>query len=479
MNIAPRRVRRASVVAVAAWSALCAASAALAAQPGDYAWRWPLKTEGQSAAWQFELTPEIYNALVDPELRDFEVFNADGQSVPVARLTVDPEAVPGVAEVSLPVFALPRGGGADAGAAGAVGDDLRLRLERDGTGRLHLLQLESTAGAPVALIDHVMDADLNRDPQRPATVDRLELHWRERGDVRTRFAVEGSDDLEHWQTLVEAATVVSLRRDGAMLQRRDIALPATGLRYLRLRQLDGDPLPDLQVSARRTRAGAVVPQWRRLAAEFVAADPDEFAKGQVYRYKLPATLPVSRLGIALGTDNATTEVIVDARTAGSQAWVPIGRTLLFRLRQGTIRVDNDDYALTSPFAAREWRVRSPVALDPAPRMEVVYLPERFVFLAQGPGPYTLAAGSRDARREPRPVEQALAPLRARLGADWTPPPAGFGARAESAGEQAYTGLPKPIDWRRWMLWGFLILGTAVVGGFALTLLRTRSTAARG
>ncbi len=316
-----------------------AAGAAQAAQPGDYAYRWPLATDGQSAAWQFELTPEVYAALTDPQLADFEVFNADGQSVPVARLTVDPQATPGVAEVALPVFALPRR--ADGG------DDVSLRLERDDTGRLHLLQANVAASStPQDFIDYVLDADLNRDPNRPATVDRLELRWPERGDTRARFAVDGSDDLEHWQSLVDAAAVVSLHQGGAMLQRRDIALPSTPLRYLRLRQLDGDPLPGLQVTARRLRAGASVPQWRRATATFEGEAADEFGKGKVYRYRLPATLPVGRIGIGLGADNVTADVIVDAHPGGAAddatGWVPMGRTLVFRLRLGGLLVDNED-----------------------------------------------------------------------------------------------------------------------------------------
>lgn len=467
-------------LALTALTVFAVALSAQAAQPDEYAYRWPLKTDGQNAAWQFELTPEVYAALVDADQRDFAVFNADGQPVPVARLTVDPAARPGVADVALPVFALPRRVDAAQG-----GDDVSLRLERDDTGRLHMLQLDAVANASAApaMIDYVMDADLNRDPRRPATVDRLELRWPERGDVRARFAVEGSDDLEHWQPLVDAAAVVSLRRDGAVLQRRDIALPTTALRYLRLRQLDGDPLPGLQVEARRTRAGASVPQWRRLRADFVDTAADEFGKGEIYRYRLPAALPVGRLQIGLGTDNATAEVIVDGFTGGTSGggatWVPIGRTLLFRLRQGELRIDNDDYVLTVPLTAKEWRLRSPVRLNPTPTMDVAYLPDRFVFLAQGRGPYTLAAGSRSARRDALPVEQALAPLRARLGAEWTPPLAELGARADAAGARAYDDAPAPVDWRRWMLWGFLVLGAAVVGGFALTLLRTKSAAAQG
>ena len=462
-------IRRFPVVLAAGLLAF-AAGAAQAAEPGDYAYRWPLATDGQSAAWQFELTPEVYAALTDPQLADFEVFNADGQSVPVARLTVDPQASPGVAEVALPVFALPRR--ADGG------DDVSLRLERDDTGRLHLLQANvAGSSTPQDFIDYVLDADLNRDPNRPATVDRLELHWPERGDTRARFAVDGSDDLEHWQPLVDAAAVVSLHQGGAMLQRRDIALPSTPLRYLRLRQLDGDPLPGLQVTARRLRAGASVPQWRRATATFEGEAADEFGKGKVYRYRLPATLPVGRIGIGLGADNVTADVIVDAHPGvaadDATGWVPMGRTLVFRLRQGGLQVDNEDYVLTAPMSARDWRLRSPVALTPPPALQAAYLPDRFVFLAQGNGPFVLAAGSRVARRESLPVEAALAPLRKRLGADWTPPSVALGARAEAAGAGAYAEPEKPLDWRRWMLWGFLVVGAAVVGGFALTLLRQR------
>lgn len=451
---------------------LCAAFAADAAQPGDYAYRWPLKTEGQNAAWQFELTPEVYAALIDAGLGDFEVFNAAGQSVPVARLTVDPAAQPGVAQVPLPVFALPR-------RANGAGDDVSLRLERDPDGRLRMLQAEVGAAAPQAAIDYVMDADISRDPKRPSTVDRLDLSWPEAGDVHARFAVEGSEDLEQWQTLVDAAAVVSLRRDGAVLQRRDIAVPVTSLRYLRLRQLDGAPVPGLQVTARRTRAGVSSLQWQRLRAEFVDDSRDEPGKDHVYRYRLPAKLPVSRIGAVLGADNATAEVVIDAQSRdgqGHEVWTPIGRTLLFRLQQNGVRADNEDYVLTAPLAAREWRLRSPVVLNPAPVFEAVYLPERFVFLAQGAGPYTLAAGSRDARRQTLPVEQALAPLRARLGQDWAPPLATLGARSAAAGAEAYAERKTPPDWRGWLLWAFLIVGAAIVGGFALSLLRQKPDA---
>ena len=172
-----RRHSTVSTFAIAFASTLGVAFAAAAAQPeapsasGEYAYRWPLKAEGQNAAWQFDLTPEVYAALIDPGLGDFDVVNADGQSVPVARLTVDPAAQPGVAQAALPVFELPR----SVGYGGR--DDLSLRLERDMDGRLRMLQANVTSAAAQTQIDYVMDADISRDPKRPSTVDRLDLSW--------------------------------------------------------------------------------------------------------------------------------------------------------------------------------------------------------------------------------------------------------------------------------------------------------------
>lgn len=473
----PRPVASRWAAAVACALTLCAGALPAQTAPGQavpstleaYAWRWPLNTGGESAAWQFEPTPEVYAALVDPQQRDFDVFDAEGRPVPLARMTVDAGALPGVTEVALPVFALPRP------APDAVGEQVSVALERDDNGRLYRLQADVGPAAVAAgtAIDYILDADVGRDPLRPASVDRLELRWPGTGDVRARFSLEGSDDLERWTLLVPGAAVVSLQGEGgARLQRRDIVITPTTLRYLRLRQLDGTPIVGLKVQARRSRAGVTPPQWRRVEAEAQAAETDPVTGEHIYRYRLPAPLPAGRLGLALGRDNATAEVTFDALRG--EVWVPQGRATLFRLREGEVRVANEDIVLGVPVAAREWRLRSKAALTPAPTLEAVYLPERYLFLAQGPAPYSLAAGSRGARRTEQPVEQALATLRRSLGRDWMPPVATLGARLTAGGEAAYAEPERPVDWRGWLLWALLIGGALVVGLFALSLLRGRS-----
>jgi hypothetical protein len=455
----------------AVFSAAFAAGTAHAAGATDsYAYRWPLKTEGSQVAWQFELTPEVYAALRDPKLRDLEVFNAEGRSVPVAPLTVNAQLSPQSQWVWMPAFALPRD------AAAAPSGDVRLRMERDSAGQLRMLEAQvqgdtASANAVPALIDYVVDASAIRRDSRTATIDRLDLQWgySER-DTRARFAVEASDDLEAWQVLVDAAAVVSLRQQGASLQRRTIALPATAQPYLRLRQLDGDPLPGLQVQGRRhdpavsALAGFVT---RSIAAEYV--DSSDAGQGaRWYRYRLPAPLPVAHLSIALPTDNATAQLDVEALIG--ERWMPMGGLSAFRLRQGDLVIDNDDFTLGVATTAREWRLRSPIPLASPPGIQAGYLPDRFVFLAQGQGPYTLAAGSRSALRTP---------MRLHFGSEWQPPVAALGARSAAGGEAAYAAAATPPNWRGWLLWALLIGGALLVAGFAISLIRSKPAVVGG
>ena len=92
-----------------------------------------------------------------------------------------------------------------------------------------------------------------------------------------------------------------------------------------------------------------------------------------------------------------------------------------------------------------------------------------MFLAQGPAPYVLAAGSMRAQRANAPIPQLVAELRRQRGAGWQPSPAYLGAIKPLAGEAAL----QPVrDWKSWLLWAVLASGAVVVAGFAFSLLRS-------
>jgi hypothetical protein len=188
-----------------------------------------------------------------------------------------------------------------------------------------------------------------------------------------------------------------------------------------------------------------------------------------FRYRLPAPLAVAALKLELATDNSLAHV----RVSSGAPLVLHADFTAFRLRQDGAVLANDEIEIAPTPRTQDWIVESTTPLDHAPTLRVAFRPDRFVFLAQGSGPYRLVAGSARARRGDYPVDAALAQLRAKFGNDWQPPLAALGARATLLGVTAYTPAPAPMhrDWKTWLLWTVLVGGAALIGALAVSLLR--------
>lgn len=446
-----------------------AASLALSLSPAgaqdlnDFAWAFPLTLTSTDAgsAWRIDLTTEVYAHVHDAALRDIAVFSADGRPVPSARVGVD--GVQGSVERSQPVplLALPA-----ATSVNAV-TDLHLVVERDANGRLRRLEAgDSSAPAGVAVThDWLIDASAIH-----GALERIVLAWDEPSDgVVANFELAVGDDLDHWRPIGNGR-VFALRQGDARLDRRDLALAGVRAKYLRLhRSDDGVPLTGLRAELRYTLASTVAPPLTWLDAKVLPAAASAKDGSVHYDYALPASLPVRRVRIALESDNALADVTLYGGTGEDRE--AIGRTTAFRLRNGddTLRNGDLDVTLRGRIDTLHIEAHTPIAV--APRVQVAFRPDRFVFLAEGPAPYTLAAGSARAIRPNYPIEAALASLRARLGADWQPPMAGIGAGHSSGVGAVLQPAPEPFAWRRWLLWAVLIAGVVLVGSLALSLLR--------
>ena len=103
-----------------------------------------------------------------------------------------------------------------------------------------------------------------------------------------------------------------------------------------------------------------------------------------------------------------------------------------------------------------------------PTLRLGYRPETVVFLAQGPAPYRLVAGSARVQHQASSLPQLLAVLRDRHGPEWEPARAKLGEAKPLAGAAALT---PTRDWKTWMLWGVLGLGVLLVASLALAVLR--------
>uniref|UniRef100_UPI003EBE2207 DUF3999 family protein n=1 Tax=Xanthomonas oryzae TaxID=347 RepID=UPI003EBE2207 len=78
------------------------------------------------------------------------------------------------------------------------------------------------------------------------------------------------------------------------------------------------------------------------------------------------------------------------------------------------------------------------------------------------------------------VDAVLQALRRERGVQWQPAQAHVAAQAQPlAGEAALQPPATPRDCKRWLLWGILVGGALLVGGFALGLLRSSSANRNG
>ncbi|HZE92851.1 MAG TPA: DUF3999 family protein, partial [Rhizobacter sp.] len=278
----------------------------------DYAYAWPLETVGDSAAWQVELTPEVYAAIATPDLRDVAVVNASGEPVPMAPHATQTTSTAQAADVALPQFVLP----AQAPGAAAA-EPLSLHIERGADGRLHRLDAEVGAAANPAPVLSAAHGDLLLDVSAlPAPIDSLWLDWDETdAAVNAQFSVAGSDDLQQWRTLAPNATVLSLQQNGNALGRHRITLNGARATYLRLHRLDNAPaLGNLHVRARTLmHASLTQPSRLWLDAEPEAARPATSNAPTAYHYRLPAPLAIDALKLELASDNSLARVRVASR----------------------------------------------------------------------------------------------------------------------------------------------------------------------
>lgn len=450
-----------------ALGAVLALSPAMAQQLADYAWAFPLTLPSTDAgdAWRIDLTPAVYAQVHDAALRDIAVFNAEGHPVPSARIGTDAERGSIERDDPVPLLALPATTAAD------LGIDLHLVVERDGAGRLRRLEAgDANAPVDVATRDWIVDASAI-----DGALERLVLAWDAPADgIVARFQLAAGDDLENWRP-IGGGSVFALRQGDARLDRRDLATGGVHANYLRLHRSDsGAALAGLRAEMRHVVAATVAsaPLWVDAKALEPAADAGD--RTMRHDYVLPAALPIERVRIELATDNALAGIVLSG-IAGERR-EELARTIAFRLRNGgdSLRNGDVDVAPRARVGALRIDARTPIAA--APRLRAAYRPDRFVFLAEGPAPYTLAVGSARALRPDYPVEAALASLRARLGGDWQPPAARIGEGHASGGDAALRPAAPPFAWRHWLLWSVLVAGAMLVAVFALSLLRARPDA---
>lgn len=431
----------------------------LAATQDDFAYRYPLTTDGSSAVWRVELSPAIY-AVSRPatHLRDLVMVNADGQPVPFGPLPLAPART---RTFSLKTTLLPLPANSH-----ERGDAVRVQRSRDGA---IVIEQPSTPSSPSPPTQWLLDAG------HAVALDRIEIEPSALPeDARFHLSVQSSNDLQHWDTRGGASEIVSVRRGADALAQRSIAL-ANGApsRYYRLSLHQGDHAPwdSTQTPSVELQGSVVDVHHNRGAAlqwlDAPAAATSSSTGGTDYDYALPAALPLEAARITLAGSNTVANYSLLDRDDGGNRLLATGTAV----QLGT-DTDGAPPVTFTPVRVRHLRLHTDTPLAQPPTLRVAWRPDVFVFLAEGSGPYSLLAGSHAARRADYPLQAALERIRpADTGSDWQPPLATLGAASMAAGPAALLAPKPPFDWTRPLLWLVLIGGALAVAAMAWSLLQ--------
>ncbi len=451
-----RNCIKASTSLLAILCCLAGVAEAKTARMNDFAYGIPLQVDGDGAVYSLALPDDVYRYSQYADLADLRVFNGHGEVVPHLLQRPPTEATSGAALIKAPLYPLPayEGKPLEEEAPMSIGDEGplidyyggRLPLPGAGAGEYFLVDAAQYAGA----------------------VARLHLRWQGGEEsLVTEVSVDVSDDLTHWQPLLERQAVATLFYRGYRLEHHALELPAAGGKYYRIHWPPGSRGVALQGVGLELRAAQESPVQRQRLLPLDAAAAKLF-----YEFRLPGYFPVSGSRLLLAQRNRAIEGRLFSRTDDNTPWQLRYQGLFYDLQRQGQRLRNAVIEM-APASHSQWRLEIESNENGrdvgVPELELVWRPQRLLFVARGEMPFTLAFG----RYGAEPEQPAIDPLLRRINHSQKGmiKAATAGVTFELGGADRLIAAAPPLSWRKWLLWGGLLLGVGVLGGMVRSLYR--------
>lgn len=430
-------------------------SAAALPSKNDYASGMTVDASYQRPMIEMVLPDEVYRLVTRADLGDLRVFNADGMPVPHAFCAAPQSMAPQVTEQSLQVFVL-------RGRDQVYTESSRVNVETSSGTRVDVQESAAPAPEVVSGLIHIIDAR-DTEPLRAIRFD-----WRSPdGASEVKVRIEASDDLDRWQTVVSASTLLLAQQGERELRRERIQLPLREYEYLRVQRVDdGPPLIVNSVTAEEvSEAEEIEPMW--FTATRVASD-----EAGALMFDAEHVAPVTYARVRLKQENSTASVALQSRPDDESPWRNRWRGESYVIVSETVRRESPP-ARFQPTTDRYWRMQ--ILKDPQvyqdSALELGYRPARLRFLAQGARPFTVAFGSRRAEvARPAVCDGLLADVSA-AHRERIIEPGYAGQIMPLGGADALKVPPKKTPLKVVILWVVLVVGVAVLVGMALSLLK--------
>ncbi|MGJ7516505.1 DUF3999 domain-containing protein [Pseudomonas baetica] len=433
-----------------------ALTAGASEKPADFATQIPLSVSGEGPWYRLELPLAVQLNAWQADLGDVRVFNAVGdvQAYALARETAKSDDNRTLTDVKwFPLY-----------------------NSADDTERAPSVRVQSNANGALVEVQPSSQLEVGEEVLRgwlldasgiKAPLHQLILDWTSERDGFQRFSIEASDDLQNWQSWGEGQ-VARLTFADERVEQHEIGLPGQSARYLRLLWSTPQAAPIL-TSAQLQSAN---PRNLPLPLVWSQALAGTSVKAGEYTWQLPAGLNVERVQVTLDQPNSLAPVILSGRRETSLPWQPLSSGLLYRLTQNGQDVVQNELQLPGQ-TVQQLKLtvdeRGGGLGAQAPTVKYAVRATQLVFLARGPGPYTLALGSATARAANLPLSTLIP--------DYSAAKLSTLGRASVDGDTLLsppaTTVPVPIgtDWKKFGLWAVLLLSVLFLAVMAFSLLR--------
>jgi Protein of unknown function (DUF3999) len=410
-----------------------------------------LSTSHNEGLNRVELPLTVYQSVQRNDLADIRVFDNKGVPVPHALAAAEPPRTEKHAPISPPRFPLyvATNGNADS--------ELKIEVRADGA----LVKIESNKNSKSKQLDkygYVFDLNQFFDSVSALTFDFNTPPEGYVGKVR----IEASDNFKTWRTLVSGAPLMSLQFAGQSIAEKRIELPGAKNKYLKL-TWEG---PAIELTDVKAEFGDKTSEAERVGVS-IAATAGE--KSGDYIFDLGARSPVDRIKFALPQINTVAPAQIYSRADDKAQWQNRANATLYRLNFKGNAVASP--AVSVPISGdRFWKLvveQKGGGLGAGmPTMTAEYRPRQLVFVARGEGPFTLGFGKATAKHSSFSVESLIPGYQ--YGAEFTLAHAQLGdTRTQTV--VAASEPTSPEQRKKWLLWGVLIAGVALLGGMAMKL----------
>lgn len=447
--------------AVLVMSGSLAMSAAWAAMPSknDYA-NGVLVDAGAQPMTELPLPDDIYRQITRADLGDLRVFNADGTPVPHAFCAAQKKADTETSEQIPSLFELREGQ-----LVSASGE--RIAVQTPGGTRIDMNWPSKPTSETVSGRVYIIDTDGSS-----GSMHAIRFDWQSPdGASEVKVRIEGSDDLDRWQTLVPVTTLLRVQNNGQELRRERVELPPMEHRYLRVQRVDSGPplaIADVRIE-RAVEAQDIEPMWFN-------ATRQQSSQVEELLFDAEHLAPVTFARLRLPTENSSVSVTIQSRPDTESSWRTRWSGESYLIVSDTSRRESPP-AQFEATTDRYWRVH--LLKDPevyqSSLLELGYRPARLRFLTQGPGPFTIAFGSRRAElAQPSHCDGLLADVSAADRERMID----MGYPRETiqlGGPDALKPLPKKTSIKVMVLWAVLVIGAGLLVAMAMSLLKRVKT----